>query len=146
MARPWCIQACFSPGSILSKLKSQPVQHAYSVANHPHGEQTHLCLCVYVGVCVFANVRVCFFHLQIKCVPHSVVFFFFFLTASCRASVQSDNKHATSLHTANHVAHTHINLCLSSLVFFTLQKVSTVISKMHQRTKHCPRKSHLANP
>lgn len=56
MACPWCTQACFSPGSILSKLRSQPVQHAYSVANHPRREQTHLRLCVCVCLCKGAGV------------------------------------------------------------------------------------------
>lgn len=73
---------------------SQPVQHAYSFANPPREEQTHLCLCVYVcvyvGVCLCQCPSVFFLNLQIKFIPYR----FFFL------SMQSDNKHATTQHTA----------------------------------------------
>lgn len=97
----------------MSKLRSQPLQHVYSVANHPHGEQAHLCL----SVCIFlfANVRVCFFHLQIKYISHGG-----FSTVPSRASTQKDNKHSQLYTRKNRVKllHMHANLCLSCLFSF----------------------------
>ena len=144
MPCPWCIQACFSPRSILSKLRSQSVRHAYSVANHPRGEQTHLCLRVYV----FARLCKCaggFFICKSNVFP---IAFFRQLLAGRQCGAEWQQTCSESAHDKPPGIHTHKkcrNLCPSSLVSFSLLKVSNVIFKNAPKEKTSS-KFPLGNP